>query len=171
MIVEDTDARASDVASRRTQHRRYTMSSDSDAFPVDPQAELRSAPPRRRRWKWLAIAVLALIGVPAVIFALWSWIALSYTYSHGDRTGYVQKFSDKGWVCKTWEGELAMVTVPGQPQEKWQFTVRDDSVANVVRQTMGNKVALMYDEHHGVPTSCFGETQYFVTGVRPVHEP
>ncbi|HMC53780.1 MAG TPA: hypothetical protein VKH19_01300 [Gemmatimonadaceae bacterium] len=148
------------------------MTPDSaDAFPVDPQAELRSAPPRRRRWKWITIILLVILAVPALIFTLWSWIALSYTYSTGDRTGYVQKFSRKGWVCKTWEGELAMVTVPGQPQEKWLFTVRDDSVAKVVRQMMGNKVALNYDEHHGIPTSCFGETQYFVTGVRPVHEP
>src|SRR4029077_1631770 len=146
--------------------RRRLMSSDTPEAPVpEVQEALRSAPPRKRRWKWVVITLAALIVVPAVIFTLWSWIALSYTYSSGDRTGYVQKFSHKGWVCKTWEGELAMVTVPGQPQEKWQFTVRDDKVANIVRQSMGNKVALMYHEHHGVPTSCFGETQYFVTGV------
>ncbi|HJQ19786.1 MAG TPA: hypothetical protein VJ867_05505 [Gemmatimonadaceae bacterium] len=131
-----------------------------------------SPPPRRRRWlKWSLIAFAALIAVPALIIALWGWITLSYTYSSGDRTGYVQKFSHKGWVCKTWEGELAMVTVPGQPQEKWDFSVRDDSIAALIRQSMGNKVALIYDEHHGVPSSCFGDTQYFVTGVRPVHEP
>jgi hypothetical protein len=132
---------------------------------------VRSAPPRRRRWKWLAILVIVLVAVPALIFAVWSWIALSYTYSTGDRTGYVQQFSRKGWLCKTWEGELAVVNVPGQPQEKWAFTVRGDSIANVIRETMGSKVALNYDEHNGLPTSCFGETQYFVTGVRAVREP
>lgn len=130
-----------------------------------------SPPAKRRRWKWALVALALLLGVPALLFTLWTWIALSYTYSRGDRTGYVQKFSHKGWICKTYEGELAMVTVPGQPMEKWLFTVRSDSLADVIRRTMGNKVALMYDEHHGVPTSCFGDTQYFVTGVRPVHEP
>src|SRR5262245_23040686 len=109
------------------------MSSDTpEGKAPEPQEELRSAPPRPRRWKWILIAIVSVIGVPVLIFVIWSWIALSYTYSSGDRTGYVQKFSHKGWVCKTWEGELAMVTVPGQPQEKWLFTVRDDSVAGVI---------------------------------------
>jgi hypothetical protein len=146
------------------------------ADPADtPDAEAIATPtppPRRRRFlKWTLLAVAVLIVVPAIIFTLWAWVALSYTYSSGDRTGYVQKFSHKGWICKTWEGELAMVTVPGQPQEKWAFTVRDDSIANAIRQSMGHKVALIYDEHHGAPSSCFGDTQYFVTGVRLVHEP
>ena len=137
-----------------------------------PEPDVITAPPRRkRRWKWPVILVLAFVAVPAVLFALWSWIALNYGYSKGERAGYVQKFSDKGWVCKTWEGELSMVTVPGAAQERWAFSVRNDSVATLIRQSMGNKVALAYEEHRGVPTSCFGETQYFVTGVRLVHEP
>lgn len=131
-----------------------------------------TAPPRRRRrWKWPVIILLVVVAIPALLFGVWSWIALSYTYSAGERAGYVQKFSDKGWVCKTWEGELSMVNIPGAAQERWAFSVRNDSVAKVVRESMGNKVALAYEEHRGLPTSCFGETSYFVTGVRQVHEP
>jgi hypothetical protein len=93
---------------------------------------------------------------------------LHWSYSTGERAGYVQKFSKKGWICKTWEGELAMATVPGVMPEKFYFSVRDDSVAAKINRTLGKRVSLAYDQHKGVPTSCFGETEYFVTGVRVV---
>jgi hypothetical protein len=127
-----------------------------------PQAEPARISRRHRRWPWILAAVMLL---PIAVLALWTTIALKYTYSQGDRAGYVQKFSEKGWVCKTWEGELAMVNVPGALQEKWDFTVRNDSVAHVISHSMGQRVSLTYDQHGGVPTSCFGDTQYFVTGV------
>ena len=126
---------------------------------------------RRRRWKWPLIMFGVFVAVPALLFAAWTWIALTWAYSAGERAGYVQKFSDKGWICKTWEGELSMVNVPGAAQERWVFSVRNDSVAKRIHDLMGNKVALAYEEHRGLPTSCFGETDYFVTGVRLVHEP
>ena len=134
------------------------------------EAELAKTRPRRR-WKWPLIALAIVVGIPAISFAIWSWITLSYTYSSGQRAGYVQKFSRKGWVCKTYEGELSMVNVPGAAQERWLFSVRNDSVADLIRNQMGHKVALAYQEHRGVPTSCFGETNYFVTGVRRVAQP
>jgi hypothetical protein len=118
---------------------------------------------RHRRWPWIVAAVIV---SPIVVVALWTAIALNYSYSRGSRAGYVQKFSRKGWICKTYEGELAMVNVPGALQERWEFSVRDDSVAQVITKSMGQRVSLSYDQHVGVPTSCFGETQYFVTGVQ-----
>ncbi len=105
---------------------------------------------------------------PVIVFGLYTWAALTWSYSSGDRAGYVQKFSRKGWVCKTWEGELAIVSIPGTMSEKFYFTVRDDSVAARVNQTMGKRVALVYHQHMGIPTRCFGDTQYFVVGVRSV---
>jgi hypothetical protein len=83
----------------------------------------------------------------------------------------VQKFSKKGWICKTWEGELSMINIPGAAPERWEFTVRDDAVADQITSNMGNRVSLHYEEHPGVPTSCFGETRYYVTAVRPVGAP
>lgn len=126
------------------------------------------APARKRRWKWPLLLFGVIVALPALLFAIWSWIALTYTYSLGERAGYVQKFSEKGWVCKTWEGELSMVNIPGAAQERWQFSVRSDSIAAEILRQMGNRVALTYEEHRGVPTSCFGETSYFVKGVRKV---
>lgn len=118
-----------------------------------------------RRQKLILVgAILA----PVIVFALYTWAALTWSYSSGERAGYVQKFSRKGWVCKTWEGELALVSIPGTMSEKFYFTVRDDSVAGHVNETMGKRVALIYHQHMGLPTRCFGDTQYFVVGVRSV---
>ena len=106
--------------------------------------------------------------LPILVFALYTWAALTWSYSKGERAGYVQKFSKKGWICKTWEGELAIVSIPGTMAEKFYFTVRNDSIAKLVNQTMGKRVALVYHQHMGIPTSCFGETQYYVVDVKAV---
>ena len=106
--------------------------------------------------------------LPIVGFVFYTWATLTWAYSAGERAGYVQKFSRKGWICKTWEGELAMVSIPGTMPEKFYFTVRDDAVAARINQTMGKRVALTYQQHKGVPTHCFGETEYFVVDVKPV---
>ncbi|HEU4642723.1 MAG TPA: hypothetical protein VFS44_09725 [Gemmatimonadaceae bacterium] len=131
----------------------------------DVAAQRRPASRPARRWRWKLILALA-IAVPVLLFAAYVWGALHYTYSQGHRAGYVQKFSKKGWVCKTWEGELAMANLPGTMPEIFRFTVRDDSVAALLSASMGRRVSLTYDQHRGVPTHCFGETEYYVTGVQ-----
>ncbi|MDR3415216.1 MAG: hypothetical protein P4L83_03430 [Nevskia sp.] len=95
-----------------------------------------------------------------------TWLTLHWSYSKGERGGYVQKLSEKGWLCKTWEGEMAMVTMPGTVAEKFLFTVPDDAVAAKINASVGKRVALTYEQHKWVPSSCFGETEYFVTDVR-----
>ena len=135
------------------------------AQPADAKA------PGFARRHWGKLTILGIVGVPLVAVTLWAMIALSYTYSTGTRTGYVQKLSRKGWVCKTWEGELAMATAPGVSPQIFTFTIRDDSVAAALSQDMGKgRVAVEYDEHRGVPTSCFGDTPYFVTAYRMVSD-
>ena len=136
----------------------------------DVEAMRAEEPPRRRR-HWLRNAFLIVFVVPLILLALWTWITLSYTYSEGDRAGYLQKFSQKGWLCKTWEGELTLVNVPGAMPEIFYFSVRDDRVAEQLTRQMGNRVSLTYEEHKGIPTSCFGETDYFITAVRPIDAP
>jgi hypothetical protein len=129
----------------------------------EPVAE--QPPKRRKRRLWLKIGV-PVIGVPVLAAALWVWSALGFVYSSGERTGYVQKMSHRGWVCKTWEGELAMSPVPGSPPTIFDFTIRDDSVAKALELAAGHQVTLTYAQHKNIPTSCFGETEYFVEGFR-----
>ena len=114
------------------------------------------------------LIIAAVLIVPILLFALYTLSTLTWSYSSGERAGYVQKFSKKGWICKTWEGELAIVSIPGTMSEKFYFSVRDDAVAARVNQTMGKRVALVYHQHVGIPTSCFGETEYFVVDVKSV---
>ena len=104
----------------------------------------------------------------AVILGLagFTWLTLNWAYSEGERAGFVQKFSRKGWVCKTWEGELAMVTLPGTVAERFPFTVRDPAVAATLNVNIGKRMALHYEQHKWIPTSCFGETEYFVTAAQ-----
>lgn len=118
---------------------------------------------RRNRGKVVLLAFI--VGVLAVL-ALWTVVTLSFSYSKGDRIGFVQKISHKGWICPTWEGELAMSPVPGAAPQIFSFSVRDDAIARRISSAEGKKVALVYEEKRGVPTSCFGDTSYFVTDVR-----
>ena len=138
------------------------------------EAEIHEPPPEvhaekrhgfaRRHWKGLLLTLI--IVLPIAYFAVRVTAALAYTYSSGIRTGYNQKLSKKGWVCKTWEGELAQSTVPGTAPQIFDYSVRSDSVAHAIEALSGQLVTLTYEQHKGVPTKCFGETEYYVTGVQ-----
>ena len=120
---------------------------------------------RRFRWKlWLSLLII----IPVLLFVLYTYIALHWSFSTGERAGYVQKFSKQGWLVKTWEGELAMVNLPGTAPEKFYFSVRDEAVAQKISAAMGRRVSLTYEHHKGVPTTLFGETEYFVVDVRVI---
>jgi hypothetical protein len=109
--------------------------------------------------------LLAAFVVLVLLVGGYLWAAMTWSYSSGERAGWVQKFSHKGWVCKTWEGELALVSLPGSSVEKFLFTVRDGAVAQQVAAATGKRVTLHYEEKVGLPTTCFGDTRHFVTGV------
>jgi hypothetical protein len=128
-----------------------------------PSTPVRRGPSRLKLAFWLLI-------VPVLLAIGYFMFVLNWNYSSGERAGWVQKLSKKGWLCKTWEGEMAMVTMPGANPEKFLFTVWDDAVAQQVNRVMGKRVTLHYDEKVGLPTSCFGETRHFVTGVAAVDE-
>jgi len=137
------------------------------AAPVPPAPPVQSRPPRRsfRSYVWGSLlGALVLIGL-YTLFMLW------YSYSDGDRAGVLQKFSKRGWICKTWEGEIAMYVVGGVAPQIWNFSVRDDAVAEQLQAAVGQQVRLHYAEHRGLPTNCFGETDYFVNRVEVVGPP
>ncbi len=128
----------------------------------------RSSGTTTKKHHWALWAGLLLILVPALAVSAWVWTTLHVAYSNGERAGYVQKISRKGWVCKTWEGELAINNIPGAVPQIFFFSVPDDSVARQIENAAGQRVALSYEQHKGVPSKCFGETEYFVTGVRRI---
>jgi len=102
----------------------------------------------------------------AALLAGYLWLALNWSYSKGERAGYVQKFSQKGWMIKTWEGELTLVAVPGSMPEKFFFTVRNDELAKKINTTVGKRVAVSYEQHKGLPSNWFGDTEYFVKEIK-----
>jgi hypothetical protein len=113
--------------------------------------------------KKVKIIISSVVLFPLLALSLYTWITMSYSFSEGERAGYLQKISKRGWICKTWEGELALVTMPGAIPEKFHFTVRDDNVAKKISEAAGKRVTLRYEQHKGIPTSCFGDTEYFVS--------
>ena len=145
-------------------------SPDPVAPPAEPLAaeERVETRPSFLRRHWGKLTVLTVVFLPLLIFTIWAGVTLSYSYSSGERVGYVQKLSRKGWLCKTWEGELQMSNVPGSAPLLFQFSVRSDSLAHAIEAAAGSQVALRYDQHVGVPSRCFGETEYFVDSVRVV---
>lgn len=115
--------------------------------------------------KRLSVILLAVIAAAVAIFAVYTWVALHLSYSDGERAGFLQKFSRKGWICKTWEGEILLSSMPGAIPERFTFSVRDDLVASHLTAAMGKRVLLSYEQHKGVPSACFGESEYFVEKV------
>lgn len=116
--------------------------------------------------KRVIFGIVAVVGASVLLLSGYIWAALNWSFSEGERAGHMQKLSKKGWLCKTWEGELLLTTVPGAIPEKFVFSVRDDVVIQQLLANAGNRVVLTYSQHKGVPTSCFGETEYFIDKVR-----
>jgi hypothetical protein len=113
-------------------------------------------------WIFMPFALIA------ALFAGYLWVALNWSYSKGERAGYVQKFSQKGWLIKTWEGELALVAVPGSMPEKFFFTARNDELAKRINASVGKRVAITYEQHKGLPANWFGDTDYFAKEVKVI---
>ncbi len=125
---------------------------------------------RGQRGRGFILPLLAVLLIIVVLAGVYGMIVWKWSYSEGERAGVVQKFSRKGWVCKTWEGELNMVVLPGALPEKFFFTVWDDGVAASINRNVGRRVTLHYEEKVGLPTSCFGETRYYIKKVTPLPE-
>ncbi len=138
---------------------------------IPPAAKVETKPGAPRsfaRRHPIKLVLSGLVGSVALVAGLYTAVTLTFSYADGDRIGFVQKLSKKGWICKTWEGELAMSPVPGAAPQVFPFTVPDEAVALRINQAAGKRVALDYKQKRGVPSSCFGETEYFVHNVRVV---
>ena len=137
---------------------------------IPHQPDRPAAPPPRKRRRW-PVVVAALILLPLLAAGIYTYFVLSWSYSDGDRAGALRKFSRKGWLCKTYEGEMVLEPVNVANPQVWAFTVRDEAVVKQLNQAIGQRVQLHYTEHKGVPTTCFGETQFYVDGVHLTGQP
>jgi len=144
-----------------------TDTSATDAAPGLPPEVPRRSFARRH---WGKLTVLTLLAAPMTVFALWVLITMSWSYSSGQRAGYVQKISRKGFVCKTWEATLYTDIAKGFRSDSFSFTVRSDSLAHAIEKLSGKRVSVHYEQHIGVPSSCFGDTEYFVSRVETIPE-
>ena len=116
--------------------------------------------------KRASLLLALIVAGAALLFAAYCWITLHLSYSEGERAGYLQKFSRRGWICKTWEGELLLTSMPGAIPEKFEFSVRDEDMARQLMTATGKRVLLSYEQHKGVPSQCFGETEYYIVKVQ-----
>ncbi len=148
----------------RSADERTVSDALTDPGPA-PAPSPAPAPVRRRSGISMLLGIAILL---AVALTLWSWMALAWSYSEGERAGIVQRFAIRGWICKTHEGELAQYIVPGVAPHIWEFSVRNRAVAEQISRYVGQPVQLHYSEHRGLPTSCFGDTRFFVDGVTPM---
>jgi len=123
---------------------------------------------REKKKSHLIFWIMGILLVPVAVFILYTWITLNWSFSRGERVGYIQKLSKSGWICKTWEGEMAMVTMPGAIPDKFLFSVRNEKVAELINNFAGKRVSLVYEQHKGVPTSCFGDTEYFIVDAKAI---
>lgn len=117
-------------------------------------------------FKRITLTLFSLLAAAVLIFLAYAWTTLHFSYSEGERAGYLQKFSKRGWICKTWEGELLLTSMPGAIPDKFEFSVRDEGVAKQLMAATGKRVLLSYVQHKGVPTACFGETEYYAEKVQ-----
>jgi hypothetical protein len=134
------------------------MNAQGSASSSTPPGAAPAPKPRRRSFKaylWGSLAGAVLLIALYTAFMLW------WNYSEGERAGVLQKFSKRGWICKTYEGEVAQYVVGGVAPQIWHFSVRDDAVAEQLHRAVGQQVRIHYTEHPGLPTNCFGETDYF----------
>lgn len=109
---------------------------------------------------WLSALLVLVLG-----FAIYTTVVANYAYSTGSKAGYLKVFEQRGWLCKTHEGDLLITSAPGVPPETWSFSVRDKALAATLVPAVGKRVLVYYEEHRGVPTKCFGATDFIVDSV------
>jgi hypothetical protein len=121
---------------------------------------------KKRPWRKLILVLVAVLVLIPVLYFLVS----DATYSEGNRAGVLMKFSKKGFVFKTYEGEInmgGMGNLPNTAQvnQIWDFSVLDQGTADTLMHLEGRKVSLHYREVYK-NMAWQGETKYFVDGVQ-----
>ena len=114
---------------------------------------------------WFTLIVLVILA----IFIYWKYY---FTYSEGNRAGLLQKFSYRGQMFKTWEGELILSSVKSSQNvalasEKFLFSVTDKNAAEKLSHLEGTFISVHYIQKNG-RLFWRGDTEYFVDSIMPV---
>ncbi len=115
--------------------------------------------------KILGLIILTIV----LLFAIWYTTVYFATYSEGVRSGELIKFSKKGVVFKTWEGEISQGISGAQI---FSFSVEDknENVIQKLEEFQGRYVKLKYKERFAT-ISWLGDTKYFVIDVEEDESP
>ncbi len=133
--------------------------------PLDEPALVKEKRPSRfRRFSrnFIIIFVLLLAGI-----IYWKYF---FTYSEGNRTGLLQKFSYKGTIFKTYEGELILSSIRSQANvalasEKFFFSVMDEETAKKLENLQGHFITVHYKMKNGT-LPWRGDSRYLVDSVK-----
>ena len=115
------------------------------------------------------IGYWGLVVVIVLIVAI-GYFKYGFIYSKGYRAGLLQKFSEKGLIFKTYEGEMILSSVQSNTNvaiasEKFLFSVTDEMVAKQMEQIQGKQVVVHYKEKNGA-LPWIGDSYYIVDSVR-----
>jgi hypothetical protein len=117
----------------------------------------------KRLFKWLLFLIVIIAGV----FIYWKFF---YTYSEGYRAGLLQKFSNKGTIFKTYEGEMILSSVSSSrdialASEKFLFTVTNKTLIREFDTLQGEMVIVHYRQKNAA-VFWRGDSQYLVDSVK-----
>ncbi len=124
----------------------------------------------QRKIKRILFGVIALV---VIFFGLFIYGKYFYTFSDGYRAGLLQKFSHKGNLFKTYEGEMILSSVTANQNvaiasEKFFFSVTDKSLTSQFDTLQGQMVIVHYEQKHGA-LFWHGESQYIVDSIKKLH--
>ncbi len=118
--------------------------------------------------KKILVGIVFLLVLALVI----TFLVFNFKYSEGSRAGVLMKFSKRGYVFKTYEGELntggvGNIANTAQVNQVWNFSVKEEGFADTLHFYEGKKVILFYQQKiKHLPWQ--GETDYFVNRVQEV---
>jgi len=113
--------------------------------------------------RWV-IAVIVLIVISII------YVKYFYTYSEGYRAGLLQKFSHKGAIFKTYEGEIILSSVSSSrdvalASEKFLFSVTNKSLVRQFDTLQGQPVIVHYRQKNA-PVFWRGDSPYLVDSIK-----
>ncbi len=146
------------------------MNQDSASGKSQANPALNQPKPKSRFVKKLKRYLYIFLLILFIIAGAYVYWKYSFTYSEGFRAGELQKFSHKGTIFKTYEGEMVLSSIQSAKSvaiasEKFLFSVTDKRIAAKLDSLQGNFVTVHYTEKNGT-LPWRGESKYLVDSVR-----